>query len=799
MKVYIEKLYSVLRNDEHLSLCVPFKKGKLKNVKRIRVLDGERCLPVQAKATSLYEDGSVKYAFVRFMGDLPANKGKIFELESTKDKENPKNKSDEFKGINLKKKDNGYKISTGVSEAVLKDNGETLIDRFEVKGKIYESDFFNGPFLKADGLKYETYFGNWEIVEEGSLVSVLRNTGSFKGERELKFECELTFYALKPYFEIATRIYNTSYENLHIEALTYSFGKDTANAPVPSIELNDEGKIDAPYTRGSADSTGCGDMAGTGSDEEGKYFLTNGIKELPGIEKLFDLENGDVRNTVGRSNYKTGFTIGKNERVEEVITDKLLLMEANEQFAEVNYGTFFADRTDKNGGLCVTVFEAQQNFPKAVLSDNDGIYVMLVPEDVNRIEMLPGMARTQKMLLHFHDADESLKDIDSRSLIYQMKDTPVLDPKVFAKSRVMPDIFVDEKDRNADWEIGLISRADGHGRAYGMLNFGDFPDANYTSQGRGKGKLVWTNNEYDYPHAMYMMFARTGVRRFLDYANRAAEHWMDVDVCHYSADPLRVGGQWEHTMNHCGAGVMVCSHEWVEGLLDCYHFTGEKRALDTAIGIGENVLKLLETPMYQVSGEANARETGWALRTLTALYIETGDKKWTNKCDWIVGHFKEWSQEYGEWIAPYTDNTAIRTGFMISVAIGSLMRYYRVNPSDELKALILSAIDDLKENCLLPTGIFYYKELPGLMRNGNNTLLLEAMATGYELTGNKEYLYAGMKTFLREIKKEEGYSGKKRIEEDALLVGNASTKGFAQSFYPLAYFYKSLINADIKM
>ena len=45
---------------------------------------------------------------------------------------------------------------------------------------------------------------------------------------------------------------------------------------------------------------------------------------------------------------------------------------------------------------------------------------------------------------------------------------------------------------------------------------------------------------------------------------------MDVDVCHYSDNPLRIGGQWEHTAGHCKNGIMVCSHEWVEGLIDYY-------------------------------------------------------------------------------------------------------------------------------------------------------------------------------------------------------------------------------------
>ena len=68
-------------------------------------------------------------------------------------------------------------------------------------------------------------------------------------------------------------------------------------------------------------------------------------------------------------------------------------------------------------------------------------------------------------------------------------------------------------------------------------------------------------------------------------------------------------------------GVLVPSHEWVEGFLDYYHLTGDERGLETALGIGENIMKLLDTPAYMVAGESNARETGWALRALTALSL----------------------------------------------------------------------------------------------------------------------------------------------------------------------------------
>ena len=100
---------------------------------------------------------------------------------------------------------------------------------------------------------------------------------------------------------------------------------------------------------------------------------------------------------------------------------------------------------------------------------------------------------------------------------------------------------------------------------------------------------------------------------------------------------------------------------------------------------------------------------------------------------------------------------------MISVALGSLMRYYRVFPFKELKEMMLGAIDDLVENFMTPQGLFYYKELPSLSRNGNNTLLLEAMAIGYELTQDKRYLDYGKKTFERAIDVPPASIGGKRI------------------------------------
>ena len=235
----------------------------------------------------------------------------------------------------------------------------------------------------------------------------------------------------------------------------------------------------------------------------------------------------------------------------------------------------------------------------------------------------------------------------------------------------------------------------------------------------------------------------------------------------------------------------------MEGLLDLYHLTGEQRALETALGIGENIRRLLDTPAYQTRGESNARETGWALRSLTALYVETADPKWLEKAEWIVDNFQAWKEEYGGWLAPYTDNTMIHVPFMIAVAMGSLYRYYEVFPTERLRQLMLDAAEDLIESSYTPYGLFFYKELPSLNRLGNNTLVLEALTIAWRLSGDVKYLKMGLPSFRRDLAARSKPIGKKTVMEGTVILDNDPPKSFAQSFIPLSVYYKAATETGI--
>ena len=739
IKIRFDKLYNRDRIAQPCFVSIPLKKGELFQADKVVLTQAGKSLKYQARVLSKYQDGSIRYLFLRFLADIPANKATEVWCELEGNQTEMEMAHPQVADLCCEQVAEGYHITTGKLDFEVKNQGAYLFEKIEALGHAYDKKQFMGPILKAAGKKlaYPMAYGNWEVVEQGVVCTVLLNRGQYLDN--LPCEIRLTVYAERSYVDVEVRLINESDEKLELAACEFAY---------QTIREKDEAT--------------------------------------------------EVRACVAESNYKTSYVFSENgEPVEKEITAEKLLMQSNEHYAEVFYGTFFADVTTECGGVCASVYQAHQNFPKAVCASNEGLIVKLVPDGATPVVMQSGMAIAQKFQLYFHEKEEPLEEINHQTTMYQMPDRALLDPVAYEASGLYPDIFVEKEKQDSTVECALMMSADNHIRSYGMMNWGDAPDPHYTAQGRGDGRLVWTNNEYDFPHACMLEYIRTGVRRFFDYCVVSGTHQMNVDVCHYSKDELLYGGQWEHTDRH-SFGDMVCSHEWVEGLIDCYHLTGDERFLHTAIGIGDNVLRLLDTPKYQENGGLNARETGWALRTLTALYRETFDEKWLGKSDWIVEQFKEWADRFGGWLAPYTDNTAIRVPFMISVAVGSLMRYYREFPREDIKELILVAVDDMVENCIMDNGYFYYKELPSLSRVGNNPLVLEALAIAYELTGDKNYLAAGKRTFDANIQNSlDGGSTAKRITEDTVLMGNMGTKRFAQMMVPIATYYKAIIREEL--
>jgi hypothetical protein len=497
---------------------------------------------------------------------------------------------------------------------------------------------------------------------------------------------------------------------------------------------------------------------------------------------------GDVRCATGEGYYRTDIKEGANARLLDAET---IVFQSVEHVLETFYGDFWADWCDGEKGVCFTPFQTHQNFPKGIAVGEDGIDFDIYPASQDPIKILQGVAKTHRMQFYFHTSAMSLDDVVVQSLQFQYPDIGILPESWYREASVWENLFPTNKNQAV--EASIINMADGRNQGLGMMHWGDGPDHGYTQQGRGKGELVWTNNEYDFPHAMFLLYAKTGERRFRDVACVAAQHWIDVDFCHYSDDPLKMGGQPIHTAGHVTGGVTP-SHEWTEGLLDYYHMTGKLEAREKAISIADNMIRHLESPKFSRAGGQQARETGWAMRGLIAVYIETKEEKYLDACRRIAEQFIEWKEKWGAFLAPYTAHTLVRVPFMISIAINALHRYYTATGDDRIPILIVEEMRDLLDHCVMPDGRFFYKELPSLQRRAGGPREMEAVCHAFEHSGDKRFLEHAAH-MMKSTRPSGSRSGKRIVKDlvgDTVLFDGSGPKSFASFYVPFMSAYKIL-------
>ena len=71
MKIYFPKLYRFDRREEPCQVGIPFPPNCFREGMRLKIMDGERELPVQTRVLSRHQDGSVRFLQARFIADLP--------------------------------------------------------------------------------------------------------------------------------------------------------------------------------------------------------------------------------------------------------------------------------------------------------------------------------------------------------------------------------------------------------------------------------------------------------------------------------------------------------------------------------------------------------------------------------------------------------------------------------------------------------------------------------------------------------------------------------------------------------
>lgn len=740
IKLHFPKLASHARTLEPATVSVPFAEGILFDLTGCRIIDKiGRVYPGQFRAVTLWPDGSVKWLLVHLQADLPGNDEADYYLDTTSDKEPC--------ATQMKVSDNV--IDTGALRIGLSKTQDAIFEYIDTPQGRFKKEEIT-PFMIKDtkGKVYVAGAGEkgWEVMEAGPVRAMVRTRGRHIAKDGTYFDYKITVYAYagKPWIDLDYCVTNTE-----------------SGTPL-------------------AVEKGCKTL--TTSEISSMSLLINPVSE------------GEVKNYVAHATVRTSYTEGETSLL---VDGKFLQYATNEQNPEVSYGTLYGNWQDEKRGISATIYQAQQNLPKRVAVCKEGLTVDLIPEESGAVEFIEGMAKTHRIQLFFHSADaDREKDMTFRSLQYQLPDKPVLDPEVYEASGAFDDIFTKKINYQVEYYLERLLKS--RSNAFGILHWGDTVDAGYTHQGRGNGEDVWVNGEYDAGHAFYLYYISNGLRMAYGAMKCATEHIMDVDICHHSSDPARYGGQVIHSARHA---TQVCtpSHEWVEGLLDYYHETGDPDILEMAIKVGKNLVYLLEHKILnQPHGvTTSAREGGWALFALSALYLETRDALWMDYSNQIVDCFYEWEKEMDALMAAYTEHSMIRTPFMTSVAINALKSFYNISPSEKLKGLLLRAAEDMATHCISKrTGLFIYKEFPSVNQSEVIATILGALTYAYQLSGDVKYLKYGMPTFEAILRSNPSCQRGIRLGYHLMIKwdGSPSNKGFAQNAPNLMLYYKAVMD-----
>lgn len=309
-----------------------------------------------------------------------------------------------------------------------------------------------------------------------------------------------------------------------------------------------------------------------------------------------------------------------------------------------------------------------QLYPKGFEARADGLVRLAVfPETARSQNIYAGVAKTHEIVLSLDGSDASAAlDYPLHAAAppkWYTRDTKALGRLVESSPEAIRPRFwplVQQYDRwlAASRDAVLAKRdrpAEFLGRKldeYGMLNFGDALHKLIRDDSRPDFGIHWDTEYYDFPHALFLHFFRTGDLKSFDTAVEAAAHLADVDIAHYDPSPgalpgsSRTGPGLNHWTRYSN-GVFLSGGTWAfyknESLFDRWLLTGDHWSRDVARmsadwGVNYNGLDL----------QSNTRSIGHGLFSFLKAYEVLGDRKYLDRANWMIDCVQAWQDGNAE-------------------------------------------------------------------------------------------------------------------------------------------------------
>lgn len=371
----------------------------------------------------------------------------------------------------------------------------------------------------------------------------------------------------------------------------------------------------------------------------------------------------------------------------------------------------------------------------------------------NGLEDIPspeiGFAKTHEMILRF---GEPAVQFDTEALMAWLNRPlmAVTTPEQYLSSGVFGTFLPADYSRWSAVEDYILRSAENTEKTrateniYGVRNYGDVPGIRYVP--------IYYNLEYDMMLGPALQYARTGKRVYIDEVDVMAWHFMDVDVLHASNSALNEKGQHMHFTDHA-KGETHAGHGTVEGLWQYYMFTGEPRAKEVAVGIGDFFAKIAAYNDFLDFRDDEERIIGWSLKALVSSWRATRNPRYKLAAQMIVEQaIAGQNKDTGNWDHPLYPNEdthrPVCVGgkpWMVGIILQGMKLYHEEFHDPRVEKLILNAADwMIWSNFVYMTCKDAQPKIPSFTH-------FDGLTYAWELSGKRYYLDEALRGFAATI------------------------------------------------
>ncbi|MBD3182464.1 hypothetical protein GF312_09245 [Candidatus Poribacteria bacterium] len=742
VEIVIEDSIGVTRQDEIICSGVPFAEGALKpdDTVHVETEDGES-LPTQTRILGQWPDSSVKWLLVQFPANCPANKRKSYYLK-TGDLILPE------KSLVVKEEPDSITIDTGTITATVPKDRLTVLGEVSVINSDGENKVLSTGtpmrFILEDGTVHDSANAKPDMIkieENGPLRATIRVVGWLEGpeqSRLYKLDTRLRFYAGQSY-------------------------------------------VKAEYT-----------------------FICLGQPELHEVKEIsLDLSPGvgySAKFTMPGEEIKT-VELDADEKALVSVDTEIVCQSGLEDSLETSYNPLdgWGLLEGNKSSLGVAVRDFWHLCPKSIECSQGNLKLALWSARSGRILRLGRTrAKTHHILYSFGNPGE--KTHLNRIRAFQKPLLAITTPEYLCSTDALSTLSpagaaqTEEYDQKVEKSFdNLYEQRQTLPLENGILHYGDYYHGGYGNK-QTRGDL-----EYDTGHACFLLYARSGDRKYYDFAVACNQHFIDIDVNQETGDQ-RFHGYRERAETH---EEVTTGLEWGHVFTDCpvdaYYFTGDERSLEAVEMIADRTASIADGEGFDKLRNIFAgaeRQLGWPLLALCRAYEVTGHQRYLDASrkivDFIKGYAKDPLAAYREgkwWRSWMMDGCKV---FMTGQLHDGLAAYYRITKDEELRKAIVTSLDWVIDNMWNPeVNGFVYEfnamNRPHRMDNniGLNMLIVDAYRFGYEMTGDERYLAVATRAFWQRVREMQPVSDGKQFSQDART-----------SPHTAAYFYRKNITGE---